>query len=156
MATSLPVRRSLLAFFAWWFALYPAFAVVGATLLPPDPFTQILVVVPAHLVAVAAATALFVRRGGSRRRLFRYALAVYALVLVVGVPTSLVFGAVGAVGGDLLATTLRPLGALAAAAVPYVAGYYLVYEGWYGRLRARYLDGSGPAADDADEPDAER
>lgn len=144
MASSRALRRGLFAFFGWWFVLYPAFAVAGATLLAPDPFTQVLVVVPTHLVASVGATLLFVRRRGSPRSLLRYALAVYVLVVAVGVPASLLLGAVGAVsalGGGVLSAGVRAAGALVVVAVPYVAGYYLVYEGWYGRLRARYVDG---------------
>lgn len=138
----------LYAFFGWWFALYPGFAVVGATVLPPDPFTQLLVVVPAHVVATLAATAAFRRRRGSPRQLLRYAVAVYVLVVAVGVAASLVLGGVdvllGGLGEPARSTAVRAVGAVGVVAVAYVGGYLLVYEGWYGRLAEGLSDGDAP------------
>lgn len=134
MARFRTLLRVVLAIVVWWTVLYPALAVVGAFLLPPDPFTQILVFGPGFAITVVAAI-IFVYQSGSLRQLARFAVATFVVTLVVGYPINAMFQLFGGFG------SLVEVGsAVVAIVVSYSTGYYLIYENWYRRLKARYVD----------------
>ena len=123
-----------LAIVVWWAVVYPALAIFGAFVLPPDPFTQLFVVVPGLVLAVIAAL-VFVYRSGSLRQLGRFAVAVFVVFLVIGVPINVFFQLVGGVG-----LLLSVLTALMLVGISYGGGYYLIYENGYKRAKARYVN----------------
>lgn len=127
MSSFRSVLRVLFAIVVWCVALFPAVASF-MTILPPDPFTQLLLLVPGVVVAIVGGI-IFVARSGSLRQLGRFAIAVFALFVVVAIPVDAVFGVFGAPG------LLQDVGtALITICVSYAGGYYLVYENGYQRL----------------------
>ncbi len=133
MFTFRSVFRVLLAIVVWYAVLFPTFALFGTFVLPPDPFTQLVLLVPGIGVAIVVAI-IFVARSGSLRHLRRFASIVFAITVVVGVPVNILFEVVGDYGSPLAVLT-----ALFLLGVVYAGGYYLVYENGYQRLKSRYI-----------------
>lgn len=126
--------RVVLATVAWWLALYPALAMVGVFVLPPDAFTQLLIFATGSVIAVLAAV-VFVHRSGSLRQLVRFAIAVFLVDFALMIPISALSHANVGFGYPLAVLT-----ALTLIVVSYGMGYYLIYENGYERAKSRFTD----------------
>lgn len=132
MVTVRSALRLLVAIVVWFWVLFPAVGFVGAFVLPPDAFIQLVVLVPGAIGAVIGAL-IFVRRSGSLRQLRRFAMTVFAITVVVGLPVNILFQMTGEYGTPVaVITVLLLLG------VVYAGGYYLVYENGYQRVKSQY------------------
>jgi hypothetical protein len=107
----------------------------SALFTPPDPFTQLIFLGAATLVAIPVVV-VFVRRSYSLERLYGYLLAVNVLI----VPVGLVIGGIGIVVRILVGRVAPPdlLGGIAIVAIAYALAFHLVYRGGYDRLKARF------------------
>lgn len=105
----------------WCAVVYPALAVFGSFVLPPDPSTQ-LFILPLNIIAAVVGAIVFVSRSGSLRQLGRFASAVFAVTVVVGLPLNVLFRVFGGFGSSLAVIT-----ALILIGVAYAGGYYLIY-----------------------------
>lgn len=122
--------RLVLALLGFTVLLFPVFGLV----MPPDPFTQLFGLIVLLPVALFAAVG-FLRRGGSVRRLGRYLLAVYLLLIPLWIPFAAFVVLLRQVGVPY--GPVDVVGQLVLLLVDYVGAYYLVYRGGYERLKAR-------------------
>ena len=123
--------RFVLALVAFVVLLIP----FSALFTLPDPFTQLIFLGAATLVAIPVVV-VFVRRSYSLERLYGYLLAVNVLIAPVG----LVIGGIGIVVRILVGRVapLDLLGGIAIVAIAYALAFHLVYRGGYTRLKARF------------------
>ena len=123
--------RFVLALVAFVWLLLP----FPALLTPPDPFTQLVFLGVATLVAIPVVV-VFVQRSYSLERLCGFLLAVNVLVVPVGLVIGGIDIAVRAlVGREELFGTLA---GVVIVAVAYALAFQFVYRGGYARLKARF------------------
>ncbi len=126
---SRPVVRYGLAAIAGTLATYPL-ASIGAVVLPPDPFTQVLAAVPLLLLGVGFG-AWYARSERSVRRLGRFVVALYVVqwaLLLVAV------GLVAGLGVPLVGPAVAPA-VVVFVLGGYAAAYWLVFRRGWERLR---------------------
>ncbi len=131
------VLRFVLVLFALFILLQPFFT----TFTAPDPYTQLIGIGLAALVVVPVAF-VFVRRSYSVEHLYKFLLAMYAVLFsVFGLFIGQLFVIEGVSGlvvpypnsiliGGIIQTMLL--------LVVYALAFHLVYRGGYGRLKARF------------------
>lgn len=82
------------------------------------------------IIGAIVGTIIFSSRSGSLRQLGRFAIAVYGLTCVVGLPLNTLGRVI-----DMYGSPLAVIMALLVIGPSYAGGYYLIYENGYQRMK---------------------